>query len=102
MAQLTVLISSTDSEFRSYVTKLLRSSGISVGLIDERHAGSNPPGLAVVDIRTGTSKAVAAIEKLRAAWPSASIFAMASTSEPDRILQAMRAGANEYIAWPVP
>jgi pilus assembly protein CpaE len=99
MAQLTVLISSADTEFRSYVTKLLRSSGVSVGLVDERHASSNPPGLAVVDIRSGSTKAVDAIERLRAAWPSAAIFVVASTAEPDQILQAMRAGANEYLSW---
>jgi pilus assembly protein CpaE len=99
MAQLTVLISSADTEFRSYVTKLLRSSGVSVGLVDERHASSNPPGLAVVDIRSGSTKAVDAIERLRASWPSAAIFVVASTAEPDQILQAMRAGANEYLSW---
>jgi pilus assembly protein CpaE len=101
MAQLSVVITTTDQEFRAYVTKLLRSSGIAIGLVEERHAASNPPALAVVDIRSGTTKAVDAIERLRAAWPSASIIAIASTSEPHQILQAMRAGANEYLAWSI-
>jgi pilus assembly protein CpaE len=70
-----------------------------VGLIDERHAGANPPGLAIVDIRSGSTKAVDAIERLRATWPGAAVFAIAATAEPDQILQAMRAGANEYLAW---
>jgi pilus assembly protein CpaE len=99
MAQLTVLISSADVEFRAYIATLLRSSGMSIGLVDEKHAETSPPGLAVVDIRTGTSQSVGAVERLRAAWPSAAIFAIASTAEPDQILQAMRAGANEYLAW---
>src|SRR5215210_3162233 len=99
MAQLTALINSNDPEFRTYVTRLLRSSGISIGLIDERHAGGNPPGLAIVDIRSGSTKAVDAIERLRATWPGAAVFAIAATAEPDQILQAMRAGANEYLAW---
>ena len=30
---------------------------------------------------------------------AASIFAVAASSEPDQILRAMRAGANEYLAW---
>jgi pilus assembly protein CpaE len=101
MAQLTVLISTTDPEFRSYVTKLLRTSGVSVGLVDERHAGATPPGLAVVDIRSGSSKAVDAIERLRSSCPSASIFAIAAAADPNQILQAMRAGANEYLAWSI-
>src|SRR5215210_6195917 len=99
MAQLTVLISSPDTEFRSYVTKLLRSSGVSVSLVDERHTGSNPPGLAVVDIRSGSSKALEGIERLRSSHPAAAIFVVASTAEPDQILKAMRAGANEYLSW---
>lgn len=99
MAQLTVLISSTDAEFRSHVTKLLRSSGVSVGIVDERHTSSNPPELAVVDIRCGSKKGVDAIERLRATWPAAAIFVIASTAEPDQILQSMRAGANEYLSW---
>lgn len=97
MAQLSVVITTTDPEFRGYVTRLLRSSGISVGLVEEKHAGGAAPGLAVVDVRHGSTNAV---ERLRAAWPSTSIFAIASSSEPDQILQAMRAGANEYLAWP--
>jgi pilus assembly protein CpaE len=101
MAQLTVLINTTDPEFRSYVTGLLRSSGVSVGLVDERHASATPPGLAVVDIRSGSRKAVEAIERLRASWPSASIFAIASSADPNQILAAMRAGANEYLAWSI-
>ena len=100
MAQLTVLISSTDTDFRAHVTKCLRSSGTSVALVDERHAVGNPPSLTVVDIRHG-AKTVEAIERLRHSWPSATIFAIASSAQPEQILQAMRAGANEYLAWPI-
>jgi pilus assembly protein CpaE len=100
MAQLTALITTTDQEFRSHITKLLRSSGMSIAVTDERHAGATPPSMAIVDIRSGMGTA-SSIERLRAAWPSTSIFAIASTAEPDQILQAMRAGANEYLAWSV-
>ena len=65
MAQLTVLLSSTDTEFRAHVTKCLRASGVSVALVDERHATANPPSLAVVDIRHGSEGGVEAIERLR-------------------------------------
>jgi pilus assembly protein CpaE len=100
MAQLTALINTTDPDFRAHVTKCLRASGVSVAVVDDRHAGTNPPSLTVVDIRHG-SKGVDAIERLRGAWPSTSIFAIASTVLPEQILQAMRAGANEYLAWPL-
>lgn len=100
MAQLTVLISSTDPDFRAHVTKCLRASGTSVALVDDRHAGANPPSVTVVDIRHG-AKGVDGIERLRGSWPSSTIFAIAATTQPEQILQAMRAGANEYLAWPL-
>jgi pilus assembly protein CpaE len=43
---------------------------------------------------------LAAIERLRAAHPTTAIFAIAGTTEPELILQAMRAGANEFFTWP--
>ncbi|RPI50014.1 MAG: response regulator [Acidobacteria bacterium] len=101
MAQLSAVITTSDSEFRSTITALLRSSGLSIGIIDEKNASSTWPDLAVVDIRNGSLASVEAIERLRASWPSTSIFAVAASSEPDQILRAMRAGANEYLAWPL-
>jgi pilus assembly protein CpaE len=99
MAQLSATISTIDPDFRASVIRLLRSSGLSISLTDDKHQSPIPPDLAVVDVRSGSSLAAETIERLRAAWPSASIFAVASTAEPDQILQAMRAGANEYLAW---
>jgi pilus assembly protein CpaE len=43
---------------------------------------------------------MAAIERLRAAAPAAGIFCVASSAQSDLILQAMRAGANEFFTWP--
>jgi DNA-binding NarL/FixJ family response regulator len=68
-------------------------------VVDERHATANPPSLTVVDIRHG-AKSVEAIERLRSQWPAATVIAIASSAQPEQILQAMRAGANEYLAWP--
>jgi pilus assembly protein CpaE len=99
MAQLTALISSTDTDFRAHVTKCLRASGTSVALVDERHAAANSPSLAIADVRQGARKDT--IERLRASHPTATIFAIASSAHPEQILQAMRAGANEYLAWPL-
>ena len=54
----------------------------------------------VVDIRGDASWRIGTIERLRAAAPGAAIFAVAQAAEPDLILQAMRAGANEFFTWP--
>jgi pilus assembly protein CpaE len=98
MAQLSAVITTSDQEFRSAITALLRSSGLSIGLIDEKHAAGTWLDLAVVDIRSGSHLAIEAIERFRASWPSTSIFAIAASTDPDQILRAMRAGANEFLA----
>ena len=53
----------------------------------------------MVDIRGEGSPGLPALERVRAKWSAVSIFAVAGSSEPDVILQAMRAGANEFFAW---
>jgi pilus assembly protein CpaE len=40
------------------------------------------------------------IERVRGSASVAAIFAVAMTAEPDLILNAMRAGANEFFTWP--
>jgi pilus assembly protein CpaE len=60
------------------------------------------PDLALVDIRSDAASGMAAIERLRGAFPNAAIFAVADITDPELILQAMRAGANEFFAWPPP
>src|SRR4029078_2884604 len=46
-----------------------------------------------------SSWGVAAIELLRASSANMAIFAIATAAEPNLILQAMRAGANEFFPW---
>jgi pilus assembly protein CpaE len=102
MPQLAAFIVTADEDFRRQTQRLLRASGVPVGMVDERRAleAATPPDVAVVDIRADASAGMAAIERLRAGSPAMAIFAVAASSEPDLILQAMRAGANEFFAWP--
>jgi pilus assembly protein CpaE len=99
MAQISAVINTTDTDFRSLLTKLLRTSGLPISVTDDKHVpGRAGPDLAVVDIRSGSA---AALEQVRAAWPSSAIIAIAATSGPNQILEAMRAGANEFLDWEV-
>ena len=101
MAQLSAVITTTDLEFRTSIIRLLRSSGLPVGIMDDRHTTAAPaPDVAIVDIRSSAPAALVTVERLRAAWPAATFFAIATTAQPEQILQAMRAGANEFMAWP--
>jgi pilus assembly protein CpaE len=100
MAQLTALIVSHDEEFKRQAAQMLRACGVPVGITEGRtNIEGTGPDLAVIDIRYDVSSGMAAIERLRAGSPSLAIFVVAAAPEPDLILQAMRAGANEFFPW---
>src|SRR6476659_126223 len=99
MAQLTAQVVSYDDEFKRQVARLVRACGVPVGIVEGRSAEGIGPDLVVVDIRSDASSGMAAIERLRATSASLAIFAIAAAAEPDLILQAMRAGANEFFPW---
>jgi len=101
MAQLAALIITHEDEFRRQISNLIRAGGVPIGIVEEVRVGMGPtePDLAVVDIRGDAAAGMAAIERLRAAHPTSAIFAVAAATEPELILQAMRAGANEFFTW---
>jgi pilus assembly protein CpaE len=99
MAQLAASIISADEEFKRQVSRLLRAGGVPVGIMEGRGIEGGAPDVYVVDIRGDLSSGMAAIERLRASHPAAAIFAIASAADPELILRAMRAGANEFFAW---
>ncbi|HET7220497.1 MAG TPA: AAA family ATPase [Vicinamibacterales bacterium] len=79
---------------------MLRACGVPLGIMEGRvGADGSHPDLAVVDLRADLTSGMSAIERLRGNSPSMAVFAVATTAEPDLILQAMRAGANEFFAW---
>jgi pilus assembly protein CpaE len=103
MAQLVGLIVSEDEPFRKQVGQLLRSGTIPVSVLSDRQArDGTSPDFIIVDIRTDQSGGMATIERLHASKAQAGIFAVAQAADPELILQAMRAGANEFFAWPPP
>ena len=99
MAQLTAQVVSYDEEFKRQVARLVRACGVPVGIVEGRSAEGTGPDLVVVDIRSDASSGMAAIERLRASNANMAIFAAAAAAEPNLILQAMRAGANEFFPW---
>jgi pilus assembly protein CpaE len=100
MAQLTASIICHDDDFKRQVARMLRACGVPLGIMEGRvGADGSEPDLAVVDIRADVTSGMSAIERLRASSPSMAIFAVAASAEPDLILQAMRAGANEFFPW---
>jgi pilus assembly protein CpaE len=103
MAQLVGLIVSEDEPFRKQVGQLLRSGTIPVSVLSDRQMREGTsPDFIIVDIRTDQSGGMATIERLHASNGQAGIFAVAQAADPELILQAMRAGANEFFAWSPP
>src|SRR5438874_1210231 len=99
MAQLSAQIVSYDEEFKRQVSKMLRACGVPIGIVEGRSLEGAAPDLAVIDIRSDASSGMATIERLRSSSQGLAIFAVAAAAEPDMILQAMRAGANEFFPW---
>ena len=101
MAFVTTLVLTEDEGFRKQAAGLLRSGSVPLTVSDERSfSGSVPCDLVVVDGRERKDDGIALVERVRAAAPGVSIFFVALEMTPDVILQAMRAGANEFFAWP--
>ena len=97
MPRLTAVVISHDEAFRRDVVRLVRAGGVPVSIVDE--AQRAVADVAVVDLRGRTSTALVAVERLRASSSTLAIFAIARAADPELILQAMRAGANEFFTW---
>src|SRR5262245_60782016 len=101
MAQLVGLIVTQDEAFQKQIGRMLRSGPVPIGVADERSLRDGASAdVIIVDVRGDPATALSSIERYRASAPAAGIFAVATTAEPDLILQAMRAGANEFFVWP--
>ncbi len=99
MARLSCSILSGDEGFKAQLASVLRGSSLSI-VSGERGAPGASSDVIVVDGRDDPAAAIAAVEHLRSADPTAGIFFVSSDVQPDAILRAMRAGANEFFAWP--
>jgi len=102
MAPLIGLIVSEDDAFRKALGQELRSGTAPISIAEGSAAGGGvAPDVVVVDVRGGGGM-MGTVESLRAASPSTCIFAVADGENAGVILQAMRAGANEFFTYPPP
>ena len=100
MARLSGSILTEDAELKTQMTALLRGGAVPVTVTDERPSRGSVQDVVVVDGRFGLEKAVGQVEHVRSLDATVGIFFVASDSSPDAILTSMRAGANEFFAWP--
>ena len=100
MALITAQIHTDDEIFRKAASDLLKTGSVPVSVTDAASTPGAQPDLIVVDGRNQHDYALGEIERLRMTSPSVAIFMVALESSPDLIIQSMRAGANEFFAWP--
>ena len=101
MARLVGSILTEDNDCRTEIAAVLRTGSTPVSLGgDPFSRDGSQADLVIVDAREDVGRAMAAVERLRLASASVAIFVVADEARPDVILQAMRAGANEFLTWP--
>jgi pilus assembly protein CpaE len=101
MARLVGSILTEDHNCRTEIAAVLRTGSTPVSLGgDPFSRDGSQADLVIVDAREDVGRAMAAVERLRVASASVAIFVVADEARPDVILQAMRAGANEFLTWP--
>jgi pilus assembly protein CpaE len=113
MAELSVVIVATDNEQRAVLQVLVDGTTVArtvhscasfpVAASDPvtRRVQSANPDVTLVDIPADNpTQALRAIELLHQEMPEAAIFAVGSLSQPQIIVNAMRAGAREFIERP--
>ena len=106
MAELAVVILATDDEHRAVLQVLVDGTNVArtahscptfpVATTDpllRRLQAANPDVLMVDIANENPGAAIRAIETLRAEVPEAAVFAVGSMSQPQMIVNAMRAGA---------
>jgi pilus assembly protein CpaE len=102
MTRLEGIVVSGDEAFTTQVGGLLRSAGVMVRVAaGGRHGSGSQSDVAIVDGRQDAAAAIARVEELRAQSPAVAIFLVSDLATPDLLLQSMRAGANEFLTWPI-
>jgi pilus assembly protein CpaE len=113
MSELAVVVLANDDEQRQISSMLVDGTGIArtaqslrdypVGASDPliRRVHDAKPDVVLVHIPSNdASAAIRAIELLHSENPKYGVFAVGSLSQPHNIVNAMRAGAREFLDWP--
>lgn len=96
--QATVLLIGASAEREKAIRSVLRDVTIVRGERSLSAAmASGASRIALVDLVGDVAGGLASIEELQRSAPAIPVIALAATKEPELILQAMRAGAREFI-----
>ncbi len=65
------------------------------------YLGTPGPDICLVDFDKDRREAAIIAERIHTALPETAVFAVSSQTQPDTILEAMRAGCSEYLTKPI-
>ena len=100
-----ILVIDDDESIRRTLRLCLESGDYSVSLAGSGEAGlalakKQPPDLALVDLRLGGMDGLAVTRALAQEAPGAQVVIMTAYATIDNAVEAMRAGASDYLAKP--
>jgi NtrC-family two-component system response regulator AlgB len=100
-----ILVIDDDESIRRTLRLCLESGDYSVSLAASGEAGlalakKQPPDLALVDLRLGGMDGLAVTRALSQEAPGAQVIIMTAYATIDNAVEAMRAGASDYLAKP--
>jgi NtrC-family two-component system response regulator AlgB len=100
-----ILVIDDDESIRKTLRLCLESAAYSVSLAASGEAGialakKQPPDLALVDLRLGGMDGLAVTRALAQEAPGALVIVMTAYATIDNAVEAMRAGASDYLAKP--
>jgi len=100
-----ILVIDDDESIRKTLRLCLESADYSVSLAASGEAGialakKQPPDLALVDLRLGGMDGLAVTRALAQEAPGALVIVMTAYATIDNAVEAMRAGASDYLAKP--
>ncbi len=108
MAELSILLVDDKADERTALRRLLTSSDLSIGTIEESGAGAEAhslaydlkPDIIVVGFEEPIARPLKTIENL-SNEKSSLVIAISSLGDSDYLRKAMRAGAREYLVRPI-
>jgi DNA-binding NtrC family response regulator len=101
-----VLVVDGDATARPRLQELLRQAGYSTvaaaNAAEARHlAAREEPALAILELMFSDGNGIHLVNDLRASWPDMPALIVTSCVETRCIVQAMQAGAHDYLAKPL-
>src|SRR5215468_2858249 len=100
-----VLVADGERFFREAIGEALREAGIDCAEVETAaealRLAAREPRLAVALVDLALEGGADLVQRLRREWPKIRVIALATATDQDRVLEALRAGAVDYLAKPL-